>query len=303
MWTHTILRIHKKNVCANGVCWRLDDVFKVHVCAQADWHVCMITNLQASISGSLINRLCTNENPTLANIHSCMHIYIYIPLRTHIHAYIHIYIHTYTYTHVQTAKYQQSLHCFHSVITNPVSWATALRLRTHTHRFMAVHKHDDSRMRWIVYVVYMVSGSAWFPLPDQRTSAWVTPTNVWSSVRIPSNAQPYSSILTPQYTKHLPIDMYAILNSKRAYMRTWLTSQPPPRTSADVWLQIGHIHELQKNFAVALEGYQNGLKEDSNHAKLMQHIAWLKLQDTPFQVCVWAVMCVFGLVHLSAYTP
>ena len=61
-----------------------------------------------------------------------------------------------------------------------------------------------------------------------------------------------------------------------------INSPPPPRTTADVWLQIGHLHELQKNFTSAIEGYQSGLRLDPNHPKLMQHIAWVMLQDTPF---------------------
>jgi hypothetical protein len=32
--------------------------------------------------------------------------------------------------------------------------------------------------------------------------------------------------------------------------------QPAPRTGADVWLQMGHIYELQKDYDKAMEAYQ-----------------------------------------------
>ena len=62
-----------------------------------------------------------------------------------------------------------------------------------------------------------------------------------------------------------------------------VASPPPPRTAADVWLHIGHIYELQQQYEKAMEAYQNGMQENANNPKLLQHIAWLRLQDCPFQ--------------------
>ena len=38
--------------------------------------------------------------------------------------------------------------------------------------------------------------------------------------------------------------------------------QPAPRTGADVWLQIGHIYELQKDYDKAMEAYQVAARRD-----------------------------------------
>lgn len=68
-----------------------------------------------------------------------------------------------------------------------------------------------------------------------------------------------------------------------------VNNPPPPRTPADVWLHIGHIYELQQQYDKAMDAYQNGMQDNANNPKLLQHIAWLRLQDCPFQNVTTAV--------------
>ncbi|KAJ1489147.1 hypothetical protein T484DRAFT_3534865 [Baffinella frigidus] len=68
-----------------------------------------------------------------------------------------------------------------------------------------------------------------------------------------------------------------------------VNNPPPPRTAADVWLHIGHIYELQQLYDKAMESYQNGMQDNANNPKLLQHIAWLRLQDCPFQNVTTAI--------------
>ena len=91
---------------------------------------------------------------------------------------------------------------------------------------------------------------------------------------------------------------------------------PAPRTAADVWLQVGHVYELQAQYEQAMEAYSKGTTENPNHAKLLQHIAWLRLLDSPFlrcasasstharvcaRACVYLCVCMYTSLSLSLY--
>lgn len=51
---------------------------------------------------------------------------------------------------------------------------------------------------------------------------------------------------------------------------------PPPLTRADGWYQIGHVNELKRDIAKALEMYSLALRENPGHAKTLQNLGWLE---------------------------
>ena len=58
-----------------------------------------------------------------------------------------------------------------------------------------------------------------------------------------------------------------------------IRSPPPPLTEEDIWFQIGHVHEQQKDFDNAKAAYQRVLERDSNHAKVLQQLGWVYHQQ------------------------
>jgi tetratricopeptide (TPR) repeat protein len=55
-----------------------------------------------------------------------------------------------------------------------------------------------------------------------------------------------------------------------------IIQQPPrPLVQGDIWFQIGHMHELKKDFTHAKEAYERVLKDNPNHAKVLQQLGWL----------------------------
>ncbi len=74
-----------------------------------------------------------------------------------------------------------------------------------------------------------------------------------------------------------------------------VSSPPPPLTEEDIWFQIGHVYEQQKDvsppalpsttrfvslmaglqFDSAKAAYQRVLDRDPNHAKVLQQLGWL----------------------------
>lgn len=54
-----------------------------------------------------------------------------------------------------------------------------------------------------------------------------------------------------------------------------VNSPPPPLTEEDIWFQIGHVHEQQKDYDSAKSAYQRVLDRDPNHAKVLQQLGWL----------------------------
>lgn len=59
-----------------------------------------------------------------------------------------------------------------------------------------------------------------------------------------------------------------------------VNSPPPPLTEEDIWFQIGHVHEQQKDFDSAKNAYQRVLDRDPNHAKVLQQLGWLHHQQS-----------------------
>lgn len=54
-----------------------------------------------------------------------------------------------------------------------------------------------------------------------------------------------------------------------------VNSPPTPLTEEDIWFQIGHVHEQQKDFDNAKAAYHRVLDQDPNHAKVLQQLGWL----------------------------
>eukprot|EP01112_Ceratiomyxa_fruticulosa_P013180 TRINITY_DN3691_c0_g1_i1.p1 TRINITY_DN3691_c0_g1~~TRINITY_DN3691_c0_g1_i1.p1 ORF type:complete len:845 (-),score=192.51 TRINITY_DN3691_c0_g1_i1:47-2581(-) len=54
-----------------------------------------------------------------------------------------------------------------------------------------------------------------------------------------------------------------------------LNKPPRPLVQADIWFQIGHVYELMKDFHAAKDAYERVLKENANHAKVLQQLGWL----------------------------
>lgn len=80
----------------------------------------------------------------------------------------------------------------------------------------------------------------------------------------------------------------------------YIVSSPPrPLTEEDIWFQIGHVHEQQKDVSAAIfdcsihllthplqydsakGAYQKVLQRDPHHAKVLQQLGWLHHQESP----------------------
>ncbi|KAG2231075.1 hypothetical protein INT48_001736 [Thamnidium elegans] len=62
-----------------------------------------------------------------------------------------------------------------------------------------------------------------------------------------------------------------------------LHTPPLPLTEADIWFQTGHVYEQKKEYEAAKESYEHVLKENPDHAKVLQQLGWLyHQQDTSF---------------------
>ncbi|KAF8060933.1 TPR-like protein [Lyophyllum atratum] len=63
-----------------------------------------------------------------------------------------------------------------------------------------------------------------------------------------------------------------------------LRSPPSPLAHADIWFQIGHVYEQQKDHARAKDAYERVVADNPGHAKVLQQLGWLYHQDgTSFQ--------------------
>jgi glucose repression mediator protein len=49
----------------------------------------------------------------------------------------------------------------------------------------------------------------------------------------------------------------------------------------DIWFQIGHVYEQQKEFGPARLAYERVLAQNPNHAKVLQQLGWLYHQQNP----------------------
>ncbi|KAL1713919.1 hypothetical protein EV715DRAFT_257907 [Schizophyllum commune] len=58
-----------------------------------------------------------------------------------------------------------------------------------------------------------------------------------------------------------------------------LRNPPSPLAHADIWFQIGHVHEQQKDFVQAKEAYERVVQDNPTHAKVLQQLGWLYHQD------------------------
>lgn len=76
-----------------------------------------------------------------------------------------------------------------------------------------------------------------------------------------------------------PIQGYRILTYSQCF-KYIVNSPPPPLTEEDIWFQIGHVHEQQKDFDSAKGAYQRVLDRDPNHAKVLQQLGWLHHQQS-----------------------
>ncbi|SCV71326.1 BQ2448_2914 [Microbotryum intermedium] len=54
-----------------------------------------------------------------------------------------------------------------------------------------------------------------------------------------------------------------------------LTNPPHPLTEIDIWFQIGHVYEQQKDLNAAKESYERVLAENPSHAKVLQQLGGL----------------------------
>ncbi|PPQ66769.1 hypothetical protein CVT26_009755 [Gymnopilus dilepis] len=58
-----------------------------------------------------------------------------------------------------------------------------------------------------------------------------------------------------------------------------LRNPPSPLAHADIWFQIGHVFEQQKNYLRAKEAYERVVEANPGHAKVLQQLGWLYHQD------------------------
>ncbi|KAI7888927.1 uncharacterized protein EV154DRAFT_539067 [Mucor mucedo] len=54
---------------------------------------------------------------------------------------------------------------------------------------------------------------------------------------------------------------------------------PRPLTESDIWFQTGHVYEQKKEYNAAKESYEHVLRENTEHAKVLQQLGWLYHQQ------------------------
>lgn len=59
-----------------------------------------------------------------------------------------------------------------------------------------------------------------------------------------------------------------------------ITNPPKPLTEVDIWFQIGHVFEQQKEYGKAKEAYERVLRDNPDHAKVLQQLGWLYHQQS-----------------------
>jgi glucose repression mediator protein len=59
-----------------------------------------------------------------------------------------------------------------------------------------------------------------------------------------------------------------------------VNSPPTPLSQDDIWFQIGHVHEQQKDFDSAKNAYNRVLDNTPGHAKVLQQLGWLHHQQS-----------------------
>ncbi|ESK98128.1 transcriptional corepressor [Moniliophthora roreri MCA 2997] len=58
-----------------------------------------------------------------------------------------------------------------------------------------------------------------------------------------------------------------------------LRNPPSPLAHADIWFQIGHVYEQQKDHVRAKDAYERVVADNPGHAKVLQQLGWLYHQD------------------------
>ncbi|KAL0945563.1 hypothetical protein HGRIS_014724 [Hohenbuehelia grisea] len=58
-----------------------------------------------------------------------------------------------------------------------------------------------------------------------------------------------------------------------------LRTPPSPLAHADIWFQIGHVYEQQKDHVRAKDAYERVVADNPSHAKVLQQLGWLYHQD------------------------
>ncbi|KAJ7293912.1 TPR-like protein [Mycena rebaudengoi] len=58
-----------------------------------------------------------------------------------------------------------------------------------------------------------------------------------------------------------------------------LRNPPSPLAHADIWFQIGHVYEQQKDHVSAKDAYERVVTDNPSHAKVLQQLGWLYHQD------------------------
>lgn len=58
-----------------------------------------------------------------------------------------------------------------------------------------------------------------------------------------------------------------------------LRNPPSPLAHADIWFQIGHVYEQQKDLVRAKDAYEKVVLDSPMHAKVLQQLGWLYHQD------------------------
>jgi glucose repression mediator protein len=59
-----------------------------------------------------------------------------------------------------------------------------------------------------------------------------------------------------------------------------VTDPPRPLNEEDIWFQIGHVHEQQKDVSFQVSTYRRVLDRDPKHAKVLQQLGWLHHQQS-----------------------
>ncbi|KIM57902.1 hypothetical protein SCLCIDRAFT_129306, partial [Scleroderma citrinum Foug A] len=68
-------------------------------------------------------------------------------------------------------------------------------------------------------------------------------------------------------------------NESLSYFDRILHNPPSPLAHADIWFQIGHVYEQQKDYLCAKDAYERVIADNLTHAKVLQQLGWLYHQD------------------------
>lgn len=123
--------------------------------------------------------------------------------------------------------------------------------------------------------------SRWTPSlkrPAKSTFGWASSTSSNKSTRRASR----SVLFLCFFLFFFFLFLWVLTQLPRQCFQFIRTSPPAPLSEADVWFQIGHVHEQQKDLTLAKEAYESVIAQNPTHSKALLQLGWLLSQPSPF---------------------